>query len=1751
MKSNMLESVKIICASLLVGGLLAQPANATLCTLSGQLPGVGMRMANYTQYPLFESAVVPPVVMLVMSIDHQLFNKAYTDYTDLDANTPVTGDPQAETTYENSVDYSGYFGTNICYTHDGNQFVAANKMINRKCLNQWSGNFLNWLSMTRLDVLRWVLYGGNRSNGSAIAAATNAADSSSQTILERAHIPQEGHAFVKIYRGTATVPLNSVSPYSDANGTNALSFCNSTPDGTGARSQNSVQPPLIQVARGAWPAWTLQEGFQCDFRGGGTPSNNTTDRLAELIARVKVCDADAAKREDFCTQYPNGTYKPTGLLQEYGEGPNAVEFGLMSGSYARPRSGGVMRSEIGKLSNEVDQATGQFIAQGNGTTGIINTIRRVRVTDYIRPTWDDCNSPGIPNNQLSNAAGSRKCAMWGNPIGEIYAEAIRYFEGRTAPTGTFAAADSATHIAGIPEDTAWVDPYSTRPRCTNCSIIVVSTGLNSFDRDEIPTDSPTVGTTPELRGTNVEIVGANERIGTGAVTANNASLLIGAILPGAIDGPANTGAAIRDCSPKLSTGLQNLSGICPEVGSLQGGYDISAMAHQAYITDIRPLLGTTPPAPTIPPVPPLDPAFRQFVTTYTIALGESLPSIDVPIGSLNIRVLPFAQSASSGTNWLSSSIVNFNPGFLAAPRINNAANRAACSAESPTSADCYIFGFVGENTPTKGSFVINWEDSTWGNDYDQDAVQSLSYCKGSDCPQDFCRSTNATSSGALVPNRACLGATATTATFDPNTLYLRSEIAAISAGFTLRLGWITAGSDTPGALAPAFSTQGSFCDTVRDGVFNANGINCGGRWTAPQVRAYTPVAGGATLLENPLFYAAKYGSFDREAYPATDPRALNTLPDSGPDVGLVSGTKEWDRLTLEGNPGKDGIPDNYFPVRNPSLLKEQLGRILSRISSKVSSGSSAAVVSSSGEGSGAVFQATYSALTFKETEPDVKVAWTGSVRGLWVTPEGKFAEDTNEDGLFGTGDATIEFKADPPGTSVVKIFRNGSSTGDPLDTLKPIWDAGKELSRFVATANPASDPLINNRSYSSLANTGRFITTWVDENSNGKVDNNEQIPFTSAALNTPERVARTNSCSQREAGRLINWIRGVDQPVAQANLTLVPPQFELPALRSRQFDFDPATVGTETMRLGDIVNSSPLVVAKPNAGIDFLYRDGTYTQFASQYRCRRSMVYVGANDGMLHAFNAGFRTVDGFTLGRPAGCPPGAVVQHPKGTEMWAYVPGNLLAHLPWVADPNYTHVFYVDGNPQSFDVKAFTPGAKYPGGWGTILVVPFRLGGGAISVGNIKSAPAYVIFDVTDPEVEPTLLAEIVLPNNGTTTDPRGTDNARASFSFGAPTVAFDIDGSNNFNYRLLMGSGPTTISPEVHSAQRASLFSYDLNAIINGGVATASGTITPSRNFLLTEENSFISDLNSADFDFGGTTDAAYFGTIEGIPTAVPGNIGTNSSMTGRMYKLALEKVGPVGLSGRAQPGREFDETRAPNIFYVPLPASPIQGKPALTLTNRRLPGILFGTGRMLSRGDFVSSQANGLYILDDTRPFESIGFQAATLDTAANVNNFRTLNGPRGLKVDLTRTLVSAPATNAQSVSITTLERSFTSPVVFRGIGVFTTFTPQPDQCIGIGQSQIFQINFANEDNTLFGANGITSANIGSGAASNPRIFVSPPQVPRFDASGNLITPPASGVTVITQDSSGSLNTTGSIANDFDSFGEQAWWEPREAN
>ena len=57
----------------------------------------------------------------------------------------------------------------------------------------------------------------------------------------------------------------------------------------------------------------------------------------------------------------------------------------------------------------------------------------------------------------------------------------------------------------------------------------------------------------------------------------------------------------------------------------------------------------------------------------------------------------------------------------------------------------------------------------------------------------------------------------------------------------------------------------------------------------------------------------------------------------------------------------------------------------------------------------------------------------------------------------------------------------------------------------------------------------------------------------------------------------------------------------------------------------------------------------------------------------------------------------------------------NLLPHLYWLTNPEYQHVYYVDLKPKVFDARIFNSSSIHPNGWGTVLVVGMRLGGGKI----------------------------------------------------------------------------------------------------------------------------------------------------------------------------------------------------------------------------------------------------------------------------------------------------------------------------------------------------------------------------------------------------------------------------------------------------
>src|SRR5688572_4176869 len=107
-------------------------------------------LLNLPQTPLYAGALVPPKVMLTLSKDQQLYKKAYNDYSDLD------GDGEIETTYKHSIDYYGYFDSAKCYAYStsNDRFEPVSVSTNKYCTagaNEWSGNFLNWVSMSRMD----------------------------------------------------------------------------------------------------------------------------------------------------------------------------------------------------------------------------------------------------------------------------------------------------------------------------------------------------------------------------------------------------------------------------------------------------------------------------------------------------------------------------------------------------------------------------------------------------------------------------------------------------------------------------------------------------------------------------------------------------------------------------------------------------------------------------------------------------------------------------------------------------------------------------------------------------------------------------------------------------------------------------------------------------------------------------------------------------------------------------------------------------------------------------------------------------------------------------------------------------------------------------------------------------------------------------------------------------------------------------------------------------------------------------------------------------------------------------------------------------------------------------------------------------------------------------------------------------------------------------------------------------------------
>lgn len=232
--------------------------------------------------------------------------------------------------------------------------------------------------------------------------------------------------------------------------------------------------------------------------------------------------------------------------------------------------------------------------------------------------------------------------------------------------------------------------------------------------------------------------------------------------------------------------------------------------------------------------------------------------------------------------------------------------------------------------------------------------------------------------------------------------------------------------------------------------------------------------------------------------------------------------------------------------------------------------------------------------------------------------------------------------------------------------------------------------------------------------------------------------------------------------------------------------FEGAEFRTRSSVLGDFLGSSPSVVVGPRYLLGAANRleptatTGSYTTFATSIKSRKPRVYAGANDGMLHGFNA------------------------KTGAEEFAFIPSAVFPKLNKLTGKNYSHEFFVDGSPVVADVYNGTQ-------WRTILVGTLRAGGKSIFA-----------LDITTPGSEK-LLWEFDDSNITTA------GAVKMGFSFSQPTIA----RLHNGRWAVVFGNGYEAAN---NTNGKAALFIVDAiegtlekTLEVSGKAGTANGLSSP----------------------------------------------------------------------------------------------------------------------------------------------------------------------------------------------------------------------------------------------------------------------------------------------------------------------------------
>lgn len=381
------------------------------------LAAVAHAFTPSTQPP--EASAVPGNLLLALSVEHP---------TGLQASYGGS--------YAYATKYDGYFDNRKCYSYSTtNEVFTPKSKINTDgtcpTTTHWSGNLLNWLTMTNIDQFRYVMTGGTRDNFSkkAINSGTDnnyPGDTTGRTVLIRSFSDRYA------YNPDKTIPANTPgAPYTSEryvrSGGMGSKFLIST-DNDGFKDLSSIAQRKYNCLANAEtgdPATPLKDS-----------NNNTLSNGECYNIRVETCISvpvgqvvpDVGKEAN-CKGTYSGVAKPEGLIQSYANSLRYGAFGYLNET-GQSRNGGVLRSamkSVGAVAATATGVTANTASEWSASTGIMEA----------NPDATDATASGVSNSGLMNYLnkfGFDAGYKGNDPVGELYYASQLYMRGKTPPT---------------------------------------------------------------------------------------------------------------------------------------------------------------------------------------------------------------------------------------------------------------------------------------------------------------------------------------------------------------------------------------------------------------------------------------------------------------------------------------------------------------------------------------------------------------------------------------------------------------------------------------------------------------------------------------------------------------------------------------------------------------------------------------------------------------------------------------------------------------------------------------------------------------------------------------------------------------------------------------------------------------------------------------------------------------------------------------------------------------------------------------------------------------------------------------------------------------------------------------------------------------------------------------------------------------------------------------------------------------------